>query len=108
MASADQWFTNDRRQAALHSLQHVLMRDLGTLTRDQFERWTREMDRSFAPAGLTLECQLHNRSVLFTVKEVETGRAVFRFTSLTRVSFDDAAVTSCVEEFVPPQHAAVA
>ena len=53
-----------------------------------------------AQVALSLVFNLHNRSVNFTIRELRTGRAAFRFTSSTRVRFDDREVVMSPEEIL--------
>jgi hypothetical protein len=58
------------------------------------------MDARFRKVALSLAFQLQNRSVNFTIKELRTGRTAFRFTSATRVRFDDREVVMSAEELL--------
>ena len=93
-------YTKEQREAVRHLLHTVLMRDMGTFTPDNFKTWIKEMDGKFRKVALTLTFQLSNRVVSFTIKELRTGRAAFRFASSTRVRFDDREVVMSTDELL--------
>ena len=93
-------YTKEQREAVRHLLHTVLMRDMGTFTPDNFKTWIKEMDGKFRKVALTLTFQLSNRVVNFTIKELRTGRAAFRFMSSTRVRFDDREVVMSTDELL--------
>src|SRR4051794_25576101 len=93
-------FSKQQREAVRHLLHSVLMRDMGTFTPDRFKDWIKDMDARFRKVALTLVFQLQNRSVQFTIKEVRSGRTAFRFTSSTRVRFDDREVVMSTDELL--------
>jgi hypothetical protein len=93
-------YTKEQREAVRHLLHTVLMRDMGTFTPDNFKTWIKEMDGKFRKVALTLHFQLSNRVVSFTIKELRSGRAAFRFTSSTRVRFDDREVVMSTDELL--------
>lgn len=93
-------YTKEQREAVRHLLHTVLMRDMGTFTPDNFKTWIKDMDGKFRKVALTLTFQLSNRVVNFTIKELRTGRAAFRFTSSTRVRFDDREVVMSTDELL--------
>jgi len=96
-------FTKEQREAVRQLLHTVLMRDMGTFTPDRFKDWIKDMDAKFRKVALTLVFHLHNRSVQFTIREVRTGRTVFRFTSSTRVRFDDDDVVMSTDQVLGPR-----
>ena len=93
-------YTKEQREAVRHLLHTVLMRDMGTFTPDRFKDWIKEMDAKFRKVALCLVFQLQNRAVHFTIKEVLSGRTAFRFTSSTRVRFDDREVVMTTDELL--------
>ena len=93
-------YSKEQREAVRHLLHTVLMRDMGSFNPDRFKTWIKEMDGKFRKVALTLVFQINNRSVLFTVKELRTGRSAFRFTSATRVRFDDRDVVMSTDQFL--------
>jgi hypothetical protein len=93
-------YTKEQREAVRQLLHTVLMRDMGSFDPDRFKEWIRELDQKFRKVALTLAFEIRTRSVFFTIKEIRTGRAVFRFTSATRVRFDDKDVVMSAEDFL--------
>ena len=93
-------YTKEQREAVRHLLHAVLMRDMGTFTPDNFKSWVKEIDAKFRKVALCLRFQLHNRSVHFTIKELRSGRTAFRFTSSTRVRFDDREVVLSTDDLL--------
>ena|SRR5205085_11289493 len=93
-------YTKEQREAVRHLLHTVLMRDMGTFTPERFKDWIKEMDAKFRKVALRLVFHLNNRSVLFTIKEVRTGRTAFRFTSSTHVRFDDREIVMSTDELL--------
>ena len=91
-------YSKEQREAVRHLLHTVLMRDMGSFNPDRFKDWIKDIDAKFRKVGLTLKFDLHNRSVHFSIKEVRTGRIAFRFTSATRVRFDDRDVVMASDE----------
>ena|SRR5436190_19073345 len=93
-------YTKEQREAVRHLLHTVLMRDMGTFTPDGFKSWIKEMDAKFRKVALSLTFQLTNRVVHFTIKEIRSGRTSFRFTSATRVRFDDREIVMSTDELL--------
>jgi hypothetical protein len=93
-------YSKEQREAVRHLLHTVLMRDMGSFTPDRFKDWIKEMDAKFRKVALSLVFQLHNRSVHFTIKELRTGRTAFRFTSSTRVRFEDREVVLSTDQLL--------
>ena len=93
-------YTKEQREAVRQLLHTVLMRDMGTFDPDRFKEWIRELDARFRKVALTLGFELRNRAVHFTIKELRTGRTAFRFTSATRVRFEDKDVVMSAEDFL--------
>ena len=93
-------YTKEQREAVRHLLHTVLMRDMGSFTPERFKEWIKEMDAKFRKVALCLAFHLHNRSVSFTIKEIRSGRTAFRFTSATRVRFDDREVVMSADELL--------
>lgn len=91
-------FSKEQREAVRQLLHTVLMRDMGTFTPDGFRSWIKEMDAKFRKVALTMAFQISNRCVNFTVKEIRSGRTAFRFTSATRVKFDDRDVVMSTDQ----------
>jgi hypothetical protein len=93
-------FSKEQREAVRHLVHTVLMRDMGSFTADRFKDWIKDMDAKFRKVALTLGFQLNNRSVHFTIKELRSGRTAFRFTSATRVKFDDRDVIVSTDQLL--------
>ena len=93
-------FSKEQREAVRHLVHTVLMRDMGSFTADRFKDWIKDMDAKFRKVALTLGFQLNNRSVHFTIKELRSGRTAFRFTSATRVKFDDRDVVISTDQLL--------
>jgi hypothetical protein len=93
-------YTKEQREAVRQLVHTVLMRDMGSFTPDRFKTWIKDMDAKFRKVALTLIFQVHNRSVQFTVKELRSGRSAFRFTSATRVRFDDREIVMSTDELL--------
>jgi hypothetical protein len=93
-------YSKEQREAVRHLLHSVLMRDMGSFTPERFKEWVKDMDARFRKVALSLGFQLSNRSVSFTIKELRSGRTAFRFTSATRVRFDDREVVMSADELL--------
>ncbi len=89
----------EQREAIRQLVQAVLTRDLGTFNPERFKDWIKDMDARFRKAGLTLNFNIRERAVTFTIKEIRTRRTAFRFTASTHVAFDDRDVVMKVEDF---------
>ena len=85
-------YSKEQREAVRQLLHTVLMRDMGSFSPDRFKDWIKDMDARFRKVSMTLAFRLHDRAVEFTIKEVRTGRTAFRFTSSSRVRFDDREI----------------
>ena len=93
-------YSKEQREAVRHLLHTVLMRDMGSFTPDRFKDWIKEMDAKFRKVALNLVFHIHNRTVHFTIKEIRSGRSAFRFTSSTRVRFDDSEVIMSTDQLL--------
>jgi hypothetical protein len=93
-------YSKEQREAVRQLVHTVLMRDMATFSPDRFKDWIKDMDARFRKVALTLVFDINNRSVHFTIKELRTGRSAFRFTSATRVRFDDKEVIMSAEDLV--------
>lgn len=93
-------YSKEQREAVRHLLHTVLMRDMGSFTPDRFKTWIKEMDARFRKVALSLVFQIHNRSVHFTIKEIRSGRAAFRFTSSTRVRFEEREIVMSPDQLL--------
>src|SRR3982751_6717099 len=93
-------YSKEQREAVRHLLHTVLMRDMGTFTPERFKEWVKEMDAKFRKVALNLQFQLSNRTVSFTIKEMRSGRTAFRFSSSTRVRFEDREVVMSADDLL--------
>jgi hypothetical protein len=89
----------EQREAIRNLVQLVLVRDMGTFTPDRFKDWIKDVDARFRKVGLNLIFEIRSRTVHFTIKEIRTSRVAFKFTSSTRVQFEDRDVVMSVEDF---------
>ena len=97
---------SEEQRANIRQLVHeVLSRDMATFNADRFNRWIEEMDACFRKVGLALRFQFHNRSVLFTIKEISGGSTVFRFVSPSRVRFDYKKLSGSATSLAQPTQA---
>lgn len=88
----------EQREAIRQLVHNVLTRDLGTFNPERFKDWIRDMDAKFRRVALTLQFQIRDRSVTFTIKEIRSRRTAFRFSASTHVPFDDRDVVMRVED----------
>ncbi|MDB6147191.1 MAG: hypothetical protein JWO45_855 [Spartobacteria bacterium] len=93
-------YSKEQREAVRQLLHTVLMRDMGSFNPERFKEWIKEVDARFRKVSLSLGFNLRNRAVQFTIKELRTGRTAFRFTSSTRVRFEDKDVVMSAEDLV--------
>ncbi len=84
--------TKGQREVIRQLVHSVLLRDMGTFTPERFRDWIKTMDASFRKMAMTLTFKIHDREVNFTIKEIRTGRTVYRFSSSTHVRFEDRDV----------------
>lgn len=93
----------EQREAVRQLLQTVLLRDMATFNPDRFKDWIKDIDTRFRKVGLTLQFDIRNRTVHFTIKEIRSKRTAFRFAASTHVSFDDSDVVLSVEDMIRNQ-----
>jgi hypothetical protein len=91
-------FTKGQREVVSDLLRKVLVSDMGNFTPERFKDWVKNVDSQFRKMGLTLQFEIHDRTVHFTVKELRTGRRIYHFATSTRVRFDDGDVIMSYEE----------
>jgi hypothetical protein len=91
-------YSKEQREAIRNLLHTVLMRDMGSFSPERFKDWIKDMDARFRKVAMSLIFHLNNRSVQFTIKELRTGRTAFRFTSSSRVRFDDRDVVMSTDQ----------
>jgi len=91
-------FSKGQREVVGDLLRKVLVSDMGNFNPERFKDWVKNTDNQFRKMGLTLQFQIHDRTVHFTVKELRTGRRLYQFATSTRVRFDDGDVIMSYEE----------
>ena len=91
-------FSKGQREVVSDLLRKVLVSDMGNFNPERFKDWVKNTDTQFRKMGLTLQFQIHDRTVHFTVKELRTGRRLYQFATSTRVRFDDGDVIMSYEE----------
>lgn len=89
--------TKGQREVVRQMVHSVVLRDMGSFTPERFKDWVKQTDSRFRKYGLSLTFRLIDREVHFEIKEVRTGRGLFKFASSTRVRFDDRDVVMPVE-----------
>jgi hypothetical protein len=100
----------DARMTGMHSLskgqrevvndlvRKVLVCDMGSFTAERFKDWIKNLDNQFRKMGMTLQFEIRDRAVYFTMKELRTGRRIYHFASSTHVRFDADDVIMSYEE----------
>jgi hypothetical protein len=86
------------REVIRQLVHSVLIRDMGSFNPERFRDWFKGMDTNFRKVGLTMTFKIHDRNVLFAIKQLRGGsggggRVIYQFTSSTRVKFEDSDVT---------------
>jgi hypothetical protein len=89
----------EQREAVRNLVHQVLTRDMGTFNPERFKDWIKDVDARFRKVGLTLGFEIRSRSVHFTIKEIRSGRTVYKFMASTHVPFEDRDVVMSVEDF---------
>jgi hypothetical protein len=84
--------TKGQREVIRQLVHSVMLRDMGSFNPERFKEWIKSMDANFRKMAMTLSFKIHDREVLFAIKEIRTGRTVFHFASSTRVRFEDRDV----------------
>jgi hypothetical protein len=87
-----------QREVVSDLLRKVLVSDMGTFTAERFKDWVKNLDNQFRKMGMTLQFEIRDRTVYFTVKELRTGRRLYHFSTSTRVRFDADDVIMSYEE----------
>jgi hypothetical protein len=88
----------EQRETVRQLLHVVLIRDMGTFTADRFKDWIKDMDQKFRRAALTLQFAIRERVVTFTIRELRSRRAVYQFSSSTRVVFEERDVVMSIDQ----------
>ena len=87
-----------QREVVSDLLRKVLVSDMGNFNPERFKNWVKNLDNQFRKMGMTLQFEIRDRTVLFTVKDLRTGRRIYHFSSSTRVRFDGDDVVMSYEE----------
>ena len=87
-----------QREVVSDLLRKVLVSDMGTFTAERFKDWVKNLDNQFRKMGMTLQFEIRDRTVYFTVKELRSGRRIYHFSASTRVRFDGDDVVMSYEE----------
>jgi hypothetical protein len=86
----------EQREAVRNLVHSVLTRDMGTFNPERFKDWIKDIDARFRKVGLTLIFEIRSRTVYFTIKEIRSGRAAYKFSASTHVPFEDRDVVMTV------------
>jgi hypothetical protein len=90
--------SKEQREAVRQLLHTVLIRDMGSFNPENFKSWIQNLDHQFRKCALTVRFDVRQGVVYFTIKEIRTGRAMYQFSTSTRVRFDDDAVILSYDE----------
>jgi hypothetical protein len=88
----------EQREAIRQLVHSVLTREMSTFNPERFKDWVKDMDARFRKVGLTLQFNIRDRTVHFTIKEIRSRRTAFKFAASTHVPFEDRDVVMTVEE----------
>ncbi len=89
--------SKEQREAVRELLHSVLVRDMSTFNPENFKSWIQNLDARFRKCALMVRFEIRQGVVYFTVREIRTGRPVYKFATSTRVRFDDDAVVLSLE-----------
>ena len=90
--------TKGQREVVSDLLRKVLVCDMGNFTAERFKDWVKNLDNQFRKMGMTLQFEIRDRAVYFTMKELRTRRRAYHFASSTHVRFDADDVIMSYEE----------
>jgi hypothetical protein len=90
--------TKGQREVVNDLVRKLLVCDMGNFTAERFKDWVKNLDNQFRKMGMTLQFEIRDRTVYFTVKELRTGRRLYHFSTSTRVRFDADEVIMSYEE----------
>jgi hypothetical protein len=96
--AAMHFLTKGQREVVNDLVRKLLVCDMGNFTAERFKDWVKNLDNQFRRMGMTLQFEIQDGTVHFTVKELRTGRRVYHFSTSTRVRFDAAEVIMSYEE----------
>jgi hypothetical protein len=88
----------EQREAIRQLVHSVLTREMSTFNPERFKDWVKDMDARFRKVGLTLQFNIRDRTVHFTIKEIRSRRTAYKFAASTHVPFEDRDVVMTVEE----------
>jgi hypothetical protein len=100
--AAMHFLTKGQREVVNDLVRKLLVCDMGNFTAERFKDWVKNLDNQFRKMGMTLQFEIRDGTVYFTVKELRTGRRVYRFPTSTRVRFDAGDVIMSYEEIARP------
>ena len=90
--------TKGQREVVNDLVRKLLVCDMGNFTAERFKDWVKNLDNQFRKMGMTLQFEIRDRTVYFTVKELRTGRRIYHFATSTQVRFDSGEVIMSYEE----------
>jgi len=96
--AATHFLNKGQREVVNELVRKLLVCEMGNFTPERFKDWVKNLDNQFRKMGLTLQFEIRDRTVCFTVKELRTGRRVYHFATSTRVRFDAGEVIMSYEE----------
>jgi hypothetical protein len=96
--AAIHFLSKGQREVVSDLVRKLLVCDMGNFTADRFKDWVKNHDNQFRKMGMTLQFEIRDGTVYFTVKELRTGRRIYHFSTSTRVRFDAADVVMSYEE----------
>ena len=100
--SATHSLTKGQREVVNDLVRKLLVCDMGNFNPERFKDWVKNLDYQFRKMGLTLQFEIRDRTVHFTVKELRTGRTIYHFATSTQVRFDSGEVIMSYEEITRP------
>jgi hypothetical protein len=96
--SAMHSLTKGQREVVSELVRKLLICEMGNFNPERFKDWVKNLDNQFRKMGLTLQFEIRDRTVYFTVKELRTGRRIYHFATSTQVQFDGGEVIMSYEE----------
>ncbi|MDQ6860734.1 MAG: hypothetical protein M3032_06215 [Verrucomicrobiota bacterium] len=94
-------FTKNEREAVRQLVHKILTRDMASFNPESFQTWVKQLDEQFRKVAMTMRIELHSRAVHVSVKELRSGRVVFKFVCSSHVRFPDDAVSLAQAPVVP-------
>jgi len=96
--SAMHSLTKGQREVVNELVRKLLVCEMGNFNPERFKDWVKNVDNQFRKMGLTLQFEIRDRTVYFSVKELRTGRRIYHFATSTQVRFDGGEVIMSYEE----------